>query len=111
MTGVARTEVREYIVTAWPEGPEFADEAWLWEISVHRTRIPGMWAVTQRSSDLPIMTKKGNWSWTMPRSLRSSCYMPLDQAMALALEAAPKVTINGWTLEDAIAKVAPRKEA
>ena len=99
----ARTEVREYIVTAWPEGLGDGWEAHNWEIRVSRTRIPGLWAVTQRG-DLPILTKKGNWSWTIPRNLRPSCYMPLDQAMALALEAAPKMNINGWTVEDAIAR-------
>lgn len=99
MTLPARSEVREYIVTAWPEGLGDDWEARNWEIRVSRTRVPGKWAVTLRG-DLPILTKKGNWSWTMPRNLRPSCYMPLDQAMAMALEAAPKLTIHGMTLEE-----------
>ena len=98
-----RTEVREYIVTAWPEGLGDDWEARNWEIRVHTTRIPGMWAVTQRG-DLPILTKKGNWSWTMPRNLRASCYMPLPRALAAAEKAAREMTINGWTVEDAIAR-------
>lgn len=97
----ATVEVREYIVTAWPADLD-QWEAHYWEISVHRTKVPGMWAVTARG-DLPILTKKGNWSWTMPRSLRSSCYMPLDEAISRAKDAAVTMTIGGRTIEDAIA--------
>lgn len=101
-----RTEVVEYHVTSWPEDLPDPEERY-WRVSVHRTRIPDMWAVTHLG-DWPILTKRGNWSYKMPRSLRGSCYMPLDEALAAAEKAAESLTINGWTLSDAVDAAAHR---
>ena len=89
-------EIVEYAATAYPDAPDY--ERHLWTVTVRRTGKPEMWAVTHLGA---ILTRGGNWSYRMPRNLRSSCYMSWDDATAAAVRAAATLTVNGWTVDAA----------
>jgi hypothetical protein len=102
MTVEAQVQVTEYEVSCLPaDHPEhytFAIKvAW---------RGPDSWAVVRMASCLDA---EGNWDWEPSPSNRDDDWLAthrfdLDTAMALAKEAAPRIVVNGWTIEKVLAR-------
>lgn len=70
------------------------------------------WAVTDGHD---CLSKDGTWSYESIPSNREDDWLAahrfdLDTALRLAKEAAPKVTVNGYTVADALAMTAARGE-
>jgi hypothetical protein len=101
-------EATTYEVTGYP----FHDEnRYLFTIRVER-RAEGSWAVMRRSDCWNRRTKA--WDYEPLSSSRTAAFkrthrFPLDQALAIARELALKLTVNGWTLEAAIANAEARE--
>ena len=92
--------------------PETADgDEHVFEITVEY-RGRDRWAVTRHGSCLGT---DGRWDYEMRPSEREDDWLAthrfdLDTALQLAKEAAPKVTVNGYTVADALA-MAERRAA
>ena len=108
--GLVTVTVTEYTVSAWPRSvsPGAPGEQHLWDIVIRPAR-GGLWVVTRGHGRLPVMTKHGSWSWNLPRQfIPTTCFMSLDRALVLAKKAAPTVTVNGMTVDDAVKRLAKR---
>ncbi|MEU5945119.1 hypothetical protein ABZ793_06100 [Micromonospora sp. NPDC047465] len=98
----------EYTVCALPED----------DINAHSYAITvayrgrGLWAVTRYRRCLGT---DGEWDWESIPSEREDEWLAthrfaLDEALRLAAEHAPKITVNGWTVADALAAAERRKD-
>lgn len=99
--GEVTVEPITYEVTAYPFHDINRD---LFAIRVER-RAENSWAVMLRSACWNRRTK--TWDYEPMPSSRTAAFMrthrfPLDQALAIAREQAPNLTVNGWTLADTI---------
>jgi hypothetical protein len=106
----------EYQVSVFPdemfdsEDMRTAEAAHTWALTVvYRGR--GKWAVTQGGHQ--CLGTDGEWDWEMRPSEREDEWLAahrfsLDAALGLAREHAPKVTINGRTALDILAKLRDR---
>ena len=91
-----RTEVTSYLVTAWPEDLAGNPDASSWCVTVER-RGDGEWAVLRGDgSGGPRLSPVGEWTYDRHR-------YPLERALELAREMAPKVRIMGMTTLECIA--------
>ena len=90
-----REQATKYVVSMVPEG--LGDEWSLWDIEVE-WRGPGdLWAVTRFSQ---CLMSDGTWDWEPSPSNREDEWKkharyPLNQALELARQWAPKVVVNG----------------
>lgn len=95
----------EYTVNCLPE-----DDGHAFALTVaYRGR--NRWAVLRHGS---CLSADGQWDYEMNPSSREDDWLDehrfdLDTALALAKEAAPKVTVNGHTVTDALAMHARRE--
>src|SRR5690606_2902511 len=83
--------------------PENGIDSHVFEITVEY-RGRGLWAVKRHSQ---CLAADGTWDWEMRPSEREDDWLAehrfdLDTALKLAKEAAPKVTVNGFTVTDAL---------
>jgi len=96
--------VTEYVVYALPE--DLCSDWYHWSFTVS-WRGPGdLWAVTHGGSCLGA---DGRWDYEPSPSNREEDWkathrFPLNEALRLAHEAAPKLKINGFTPADLLAK-------
>ena len=89
--------------------PEGNVNRYHYEITVE-FRGPGSWAVLHSGYCLGV---DGDWDYESIPSERADEWkaahrFPLDRALELAKAAAPGMTANGWTVEQAIAAGADR---
>lgn len=90
-----RTQVTSYLVTAWPEDLADNPDALTWCVTVER--IGGEWAVLRGDGPGgPWLSPDGEWTYGPHR-------YPLEQALEMAREMAPKVRFNGLTTLECIA--------
>jgi len=92
--------VTEYTVSCLPEGHQERSD---FEITV-AYRSPGKWAVSRWSRCLDA---KGRWDYESIPSEREDEWLArhrcdLETALRLARAEAPKVTVNGYTVADAL---------
>lgn len=92
--------------------PENGIDSHVFEITVEY-RGRGLWAVKRHSQ---CLAADGTWDWEMRPSEREDDWLAehrfdLDTALKLAKEAAPKVTVNGFTVTDALRMAQQREEA
>jgi hypothetical protein len=92
--------------------PEDGIDSHVFEIAVEY-RGRGLWAVTRHSR---CLAADGTWDWEMRPSEREDAWLDahrfdLDTALRLAKEAAPKITVNGFTVADALRMAQQREEA
>lgn len=102
----------EYTVNAIPDGVDEADRS-LFEIKVE-WRGRDRWAVTRPGRR--CLGTDGEWDWESLPSERTDDWLAthrfdLDTALRLAREAAPRVTVNGWTVAQVIADEQQRGES
>lgn len=100
----------EYVVNAIPEGVDEVNRS-LFDIKV-AWRGKGRWAVLRSTRCLSV---DGEWDWEPLPSSREDDWLDthrfdLETALRLAKEAAPKVTVNGWTVARVIADAARGEE-
>jgi hypothetical protein len=97
-----------YEVTCLPEddinAPHFALEV--------AYRGSGLWAVTRHGA---CLSADGSWDWEPSPSNREDDWLErhrfdLDTALRLAREAAPRITVNGHTVTDALALADQRRQ-
>jgi hypothetical protein len=93
-------EPTRYEVTAYPFHDINRSD---WVITVER-RAEDAWAVLRRSSCWNRRTKQ--WDHEPLPSSRTDAFkrthrFPLEQALTIACEQAPKLTMMGWTVESA----------
>lgn len=98
----------KYLVSCLPEDH---DERGLFTLQVEY-RGRDLWAVTNGSGS--CLSRQGTWDFEHIPSERTDEWLAshrfdLDTALRLAREAAPLVTVNGFTVSDAIAMDAERK--
>lgn len=93
----------EYAVSCLP-----ADHPEGYHFTIHVSwRGPGdVWAVTRMSQ---CLSSTGEWDYEPSPSNREDDWkethrFPLDQALALAKEQAPLMTVNRWTVEAVLAQ-------
>jgi hypothetical protein len=114
---VAETHARptEYQVSVFPDemfdsaDMLTASEAHTWSLTV-AYRGGGKWAVTNHHQ---VLGSDGEWDWEPRPSDRGDDWLAeyrfdLDTALSLAREHAPRVTINGYTALDILAKLRER---
>lgn len=92
--------------------PEDGIDSHVFEITVEY-RGRGLWAVTRHSQCLGA---DGTWDFGVKPYDRDDAWLnahrfDLDTALRLAKEQAPKVTVNGFTVADALRMAQQRKEA
>lgn len=93
---------RSYGVSVWPDDRCDNIDAITWCVSVS-WRGHGRWAVVRGVSDGgPVLGRDGTWSYEEIPSSREDDWLAahrftLEEAMALAAQWAPKVTVNGMT--------------
>ena len=103
---VASRQATEYEVSILPEGDI---NRHVFAITVaYRGR--GLWAVSRHSQ---CLAADGTWSWESIPSEREDEWLaahrfPLEEALRLAKDAAPHITVNGYTVADALAMEAKR---
>lgn len=104
-----RVTVTSYEVTIWPEDCSAMDAA-MYCCSVVYSGY-GNWSVRRgsASSDAPVLGVDGEWHHERLPSERTRKELAehrfdLDTALKLAREMAPRVTINGLTAEEALAR-------
>ena len=73
----------------------------------------GLWAVVRHSQ---CLAADGTWSWESIPSEREDEWLAthrfdLDTALKLAKQAAPHITVNGYTVADALRMATKRAEA
>ena len=96
-----------YLVTAWPEDLADNADAATWCITVEY-RGHGLWAVLRGSGHRsPCLSTDGRWSYEHIPSERTDEWrakhrFPLERALELAREMAPKVLINGMSAWECI---------
>jgi hypothetical protein len=83
--------------------PEDGIDSHVFEIAVEY-RGRGLWAVKRHSQ---VLGADGTWDWEMRPSERDDNWLDnhrfdLDTALRLAKEQAPLVTVNGFTVADAL---------
>ncbi len=99
---VVRVVATEYLVTAWPEDLAGEPDAYSLCVTVAH-RAPGKWGVFRgRGGGGACLGADGEWDFEPVPSGREDDWLAahrfsLDQALALAREQAPKVSVNGWT--------------
>lgn len=96
--------VTEYVVNAVPEN--LCVDYYAWNIGVSWRGPDDLWAVTHIGS---CLGKNGRWDYEPSSSNRTDHWkethrFPLEEALRLAHEAAPKLKINGYLPADIIAK-------
>jgi hypothetical protein len=96
--------VRSYDVSIWPDEIECLDSE-TWKLAVEY-RGRGLWAVTRGRYTRACLSKAGKWDWEILPSERDDEWLAghrftLDEALAVAAEHAPNVTINGMTAAEA----------
>jgi hypothetical protein len=95
--GEAQVHVRAvaHLVTIWPEDHVCADSS-LWCLLV-TCRGPGQWAVERgwSSGRKAVLTRSGRWAGDEPGD--PAARFTLDEALALAAQHAPLVTVRGVT--------------
>lgn len=92
--------------------PEDGIDSHVFEITVEY-RGKNRWAVKRHSQ---CLAADGTWDWEMRPSEREDDWLDthrfdLDTALRLAKEAAPLVTVNGFTVTDALRMAQQRTEA
>lgn len=92
-----------YTVSCIPEG---SVDAHVFEIQVEYAGR-GRWAVRRLADCLDV---DGEWDYEMRPSEREDGWLDqhrfdLDTALKLAKEAAPKITVNGWTVGAVLARM------
>lgn len=92
--------------------PEDGIDSHVFEITVEY-RGRGLWAIKRHSQ---CLAADGSWDYEMRPSEREDEWLAthrfdLDTALKLAKEAAPKVTVNGFTVADALRMAQQREEA
>lgn len=108
MSTEPRVEVTSYTVCCLP--PDHIDE-YHFRITVER-RAPNQWAVMHNGYCLHT---SGRWDYEPLPSSRTDQWkkshrFDLETALKKARRMAPDVTVNGWTVEQVIAKAAARDE-
>lgn len=93
-----------YDVTVWPPDIECIDSE-TWKITVEY-KGRGLWGVMRGRA---CLDRDGEWAWEMAPSEREDEWLaahrfPITDAMRLAREHAPKVTINGMTAVEVLAR-------
>lgn len=106
MSGV-RVEPVEYLVTAWPEDLAANPDAASWCVTVSR-RAPGLFGVFRGVGGKQCLGVDGEWDYEPGSDERSDDWksahrFPLDEALELAREWAPKVSMMGRTALECIA--------
>jgi hypothetical protein len=106
-----RQNIWAYHVTAWPEWLEndedARDDALTLSISVERQGRGDQWALFLGrfgGRDRPVWTSPGGWVLVGEPPLLAE-----QEALALARQLAPQVSIMGWSAYDAIANWAREK--
>lgn len=105
----------EYQVSVFPDEMHdsgdmlISSEAHTWSLTV-AYRGCGKWAVTNGPGARQVLGTDGEWDWEPIPSSREDDWLAthrfsLDEALRLAREHAPKVTINGYTALDILAKL------
>jgi hypothetical protein len=98
---------RDYLVTAWPQD-EVAEDTRLW--SLHVTyRGQGLWTASRGWEPDQFLDRAGTWRWRSEVT-RDEISFPLEQALALAAAALPRVVIAGRTAAMIIAEKKEREE-
>ena len=103
-----RTQPITYLVSAWPEDLADNPDASTWCLTV-RSWGGGLWGVHRGDgSSGPSLSASGEWSFGRAddESLdewRAMHRFPLDRALALAREFAPKIRMVGTTTLECIA--------
>jgi hypothetical protein len=97
----ARIQATEYTVNCLPEDDT---DGHVFALTV-AYRGHGLWAVLRHGS---CLGSDGEWDYELRPSERESDWLAthrfdLETALKLAEEAAPKVTVNGYTVADALA--------
>ena len=103
----ARRQATSYVVTVWPEGHECHDVI-LFSLLV-RYRGRGQWAVEEGWSTgdhKPVLGSDGKWHIDERGNPRLR--FPIEEALRMAEEHAPSVTINGTTAVQALARCRER---
>ena len=97
-----REVVTEYLVTAWPE--DLAEECDAYDLCVTvARRAPDRWAVLRGGGGSRFcLGAGGKWDFEPIPSERDEDWraahrFPLEQALDLARDMAPRVTVNGWS--------------
>lgn len=98
--------VTEYVVNAIPE--DLCVDYYAWNINVSWRGPDDLWAVVHIGS---CLGQDGRWDYERSPSNRGENWkkthrFPLEEALRLAYEAAPKLEINGYLPADIIAKYA-----
>jgi hypothetical protein len=100
----------QYQVSVWPDdlrdSASSAMDADMWAVTVEY-RGPGSWAVLMRAG--MCLGADGEWDYEPRPSSREDDWLAshrfsLDDALALAREHAPKVTVNGMTALEVLAR-------
>jgi hypothetical protein len=103
-----RTQPIAYLVSAWPEDLAEHSDASTWCLTV-RYRGGGLWGVHRGDGPSgPSLSASGEWSYGRaddenPDEWRAQHRFPLDRALALAREIAPKIRMVGMTTLECIA--------
>jgi hypothetical protein len=108
------TRPASYLVTIWPEGEDDHIDAAAWCVTV-ASRGHCLWAVIRGGDGGPVLDAGGRWAWEPIPSERDDEWrarhrFPLERALELAREQAPKVTINGMTAVQCLARYRQRKD-
>lgn len=98
-------QATRYTVNCIPEGT--SPDSHVFEITVEY-RGRGLWAVVRHGQ---CLDSNGDWDYEPSPSNREDDWLEthrfdLDTALELARKAAPLVTVNGWTVEKALARYA-----
>jgi hypothetical protein len=110
------TRPTQYQVSVWPgdlrDRESSAMDADMWAVTVEY-RGMGRWAVLGSAGR--CLSAGGEWDWEPRPSSRDDDWLAghrfaLDDALALAREHAPKVTINGMTALEVLARHQPEGE-
>lgn len=106
--GSVRTVAASYTVTAWPEGMADCPDAAAWCVTVE-ARGRGLWAVVRGTGyGAPCLDSDGNWAYEpippgRDDEWRARHRFPLERALELAREIAPRLEVNGMTTLERIA--------
>jgi hypothetical protein len=98
-----RVQATRYTVNCMPE--DSSPDSHVFEITVE-WRGKDRWAVVRHGS---CLGSDGEWDYEMRPSSREDDWLAthrfdLETALELAKKAAPYVTVNGWTVEKALAR-------
>lgn len=104
--------------TVWPTAYEVScfpedDIAWAGTFTIRvERRAPDLWAVCRNSR---CLSSTGEWDYESIPSERAEEWkaahrFDLDTALRLAKEAAPRITVNGFTVAHALARLTTATE-